>query len=160
LENGDYRLVGRTDGLLRIGGKLWLREVKSYGSKGRLNYAHVDPQLVVYTALAEAVYGEPIFGVLYDGIYTYQWKRDVHPAADSFERRYFDISPTMRENGAQYLAAALRRRQHLIAWPGDALPSIGQMCNSCGFKAKCWSQLGDDELEIGDVEVLDDGEPV
>lgn len=73
-------LVGRTDGVLRIEGDpeipdgLWLMERKSYGAKGRLNYVHVDPQLVIYKRLVEAEYGEPITGVLYDGFYTYHWK--------------------------------------------------------------------------------------
>lgn len=69
----EFTLVGRTDGLVRINGLLWLRELKSYGSKNRLDTIHVEPQPSVYYKLVEANYGEPPFGILYDGVYTYQW---------------------------------------------------------------------------------------
>lgn len=70
---GKWTLVGRTDGAVRIDGQLWLLERKSYGSKGRLDYVGVDPQLACYCLLYEAKHGERPFGIIYDGIYTYQW---------------------------------------------------------------------------------------
>lgn len=194
-----YEIVGRTDGLIRIDGKLWLREVKSYGSKGRLKYVHVDPQLVIYTMLAEYTYGEPVFGVLYDGIYTYRWvpskptqaalieeaerdgqqwptkkaasqwaklTQERHPGverspAESFERRYIDISAAQRTVGVRYLMAALRRRDVLQAEPEEALPNIGQSCNSCGFRPRCWAERGDDETDQFEIELDDpEAEPV
>jgi hypothetical protein len=198
-------LVGRTDGVLEIEGDdeipdgLWLLERKSYGGKGRLDYVHVDPQLVIYSMLVEAEYGRKLTGVVFDGIYTYHWKpakptqgavmeeRDavnpawrVHltpteqrewaraevaahpgvdrPAAESFERRYVDISDEMREVGKNYLYAAIRRRQVLKNDPAQALPNIGQLCRSCGFRPQCWSNLRggeppeyDNEIEVFDA---------
>lgn len=70
---GKWTLVGRTDGAVMIDGKLWLLERKSYGSKGRLDYVGVDPQLACYCLLYEAKHGVRPFGIIYDGIYTYQW---------------------------------------------------------------------------------------
>lgn len=67
-------LVGRTDGIFRDGeGKLWLRELKSYGTKGIMSMTDILPQLTVYYILVEANYG-PLHGILMDGIYTYHWK--------------------------------------------------------------------------------------
>lgn len=192
-------LVGRTDGVLEIEGDdeipdgLWLLERKSYGSKGRLDYVHVDPQLVIYSMLVEAEYGRKLTGVVFDGIYTYRWQpvkptqaaameeRDAidpawrvrlskteqrdwarshientvwpdRPAAESFERRYVDISDEMREVGKNYLYAAIRRRQVLKNDPLQALPNIGQMCRSCGFRPQCWANLRGVEPE-GDIEI-------
>jgi len=70
---GKWTLVGRTDGAVMIDGQLWLLERKSYGSKGRLDYVGVDPQLAAYCLLYEAKHGVRPFGIIYDGIYTYQW---------------------------------------------------------------------------------------
>lgn len=202
-------LVGRTDGVLRIEGDreipdgLWLLERKSYGSKGRLDYVHVDPQLVVYKRLVEAEYGEPLMGVLYDGFYTYHWKPEKptqgaliaaeiernpgftaeyvtkreqtewareavanhpgveRPAAESFERRYVDISPEMVEVGERFLYAAIRRRQVLRLDPKQAMPNVGQLCNSCGFKSQCWADLRGEEPQDIEIEIDDpEAEPV
>jgi len=68
-----WTLVGRTDGAVEIDGNVWLLERKSYGSKGRLDYVGVDPQLGCYSLLYEKKYGVRPFGIIYDGIYTYQW---------------------------------------------------------------------------------------
>ena len=68
-------LVGRTDGFVEIDGQLYLIEVKTYGSKpGPLAYCQVSPQLGCYSLLAEEKFGKLPFGILYQGIYTYQWK--------------------------------------------------------------------------------------
>jgi hypothetical protein len=154
-------VVGRTDGLIRVDGKLWLREVKSYKNRGRLNYIRVDPQLTLYAMLCEATCGEEIHGVLYDGVYTYEWVKP-RAAADSFDRRWVDISNTMIVNATHYLAAAVERRDHLLrrALASDSvrysIPNIGAMCNACGHKARCWAELGDDQYEVGDIEVEDE----
>lgn len=68
-------IVVRTDGLIRerSTGHLWLREVKSYGRNTRLELVSVSPQETIYAAGIEAKYGERPFGILFDGIYTYQW---------------------------------------------------------------------------------------
>jgi hypothetical protein len=68
-----YRIVGRTDGLIEIEGMLWLRELKSYGSRGRLKTVHVEPQPTIYKRLVEDNYERELFGVMFDGVYTYEW---------------------------------------------------------------------------------------
>lgn len=192
----SYDIVSRTDGLVRIDGKLWLREVKSYGSKQRLRYVHVDPQLVIYTMVAESVYGEQIHGVIYDGIYTYRWvpvkptqqslieqaeadgqvwptkaaakawakaTQEKHPGVErapeeSFDRLFLDIGPELRQAGAQYLIAAINRRETLTEHPHLAIPNIGNTCNGCGFRAQCWARLGDDEAEEFEVDLEGENE--
>lgn len=67
-------LAGTADAIVEIDGNLWLIEHKSYGSKGRLNWVQVDPQLGVYDLLVQANYCKPAFGILFNGIYTYRWK--------------------------------------------------------------------------------------
>lgn len=149
-------LVGRTDGVLYVENDLympdgwWLLERKSYASKGRLDYVHVDPQLVVYKLLVEANYpGVELRGVIYDGIYTYRWKRDQHAPQDSFERKYVDISPEQIEVGKTWLYAAINRRRQLKLDPLQALPNVGMFCKMCGFKDECWARLrGAEEYEI------------
>lgn len=74
---GGVQLVGRHDGLIRVNGDLWLNEVKSYRSKGRLDSVQVEPQPSTYVKLVEANYGETITGIMYDGIYTYHWKPEL-----------------------------------------------------------------------------------
>ena len=79
-------LVGRTDGFVRIEGKLWLIELKTYGARpGPLAYAQVSPQLGCYSLLAEAKYGERPWGIIYQGVYTYRWKPIVPTQASLIE---------------------------------------------------------------------------
>jgi hypothetical protein len=79
-------LVGRTDGFVEIDGELWLIELKTYGARpGPLAYAQVSPQLGCYSLLAEAKYGKRPYGVIYQGVYTYQWKPGVPTQATLIE---------------------------------------------------------------------------
>jgi PD-(D/E)XK nuclease superfamily len=208
---GTFRIVGRTDGLIRVfpnkakrgKGKLWLREVKSAANiKQRLLTVDVEPQPTIYYALVEANYGERPQGILFDGINTYQWKPErptqsalieeasktalfLHeyptgklqrewakaqveqhpgverPAADSFQRAWPDRTPEQIDIGMQYLRSAIEHREQLRHGGLDVtLPNVGQSCNSCGFKPRCWARLlGEDE----DIEVEyddDEAEPV
>lgn len=152
LPNG-LTLVGRTDGIFRDHeGRLWFRELKSYGSKNRLDTINVEPQPTIYYELVRANYGEELFGILYDGIYTYQWKRDVHPPADSFRREWIDRSQKQLDIGYRYLDAAIDRR-HAIKSIDDTIPNVGTACSYCGFKDRCWARLaGNDE----DLEFIDE----
>jgi hypothetical protein len=193
-------LVGRTDGFVEIDGRLWLIEVKSYGSRpGPLAYAHVSPQLGCYSLLAEAHYGQRPWGILYQGMYTYQWKptkptqKSVierwqetqvaqgytaqemklaaklyvenpdnwteRPAAESFDQEEVELGDEHLATAALYLRGGLMRRTHLLAHPDEVLPSVGRHCLGCGFKARCWSELGG--IEPFEIEVDDDdAEPV
>jgi hypothetical protein len=193
-------LVGRTDGFVEIDGRLWLIEVKSYGSRpGPLAYAHVSPQLGCYSLLAEAHYGQRPWGILYQGMYTYQWK-PTKPTQKSVLERWADTAAFIRATrpGDEACRQALRRRLPQLdrapgcrvvrpgggragrraprhrcavpAWrahaahaparhPDEVLPSVGRHCLGCGFKARCWNELGG--IEPFEIEVDDDdAEPV
>jgi hypothetical protein len=117
-------------------------EHKSYGSKGRLDYVPVDPQIGVYDLLVEANYGEPAFGIIYDGIYTFMWKETrrtlaaireergcsqaeaklvqaaepgvQRPPSESFERLELDLSDDHRRTTKMYLRATIERREALL----------------------------------------------
>lgn len=208
-------LVGRTDGFVEIDGQLWLIEVKSYGSKpGPLAYCQVSPQLGCYSLLAEAKYGKLPFGILYQGIYTYQWKPKVpsqkalieeavandaefvlhgthlriaalnkgqqtdwarnellthpgmqRPAAESFQQEFPELGEEHLATAQAYLRSAVDRRSTIVrrveleGIDAAALPSIGQHCRNCGFRPRCWSELGGIEEFEPEIEVEDD-EPV
>lgn len=196
-------LVGRTDGFVEIDGNLWLIEVKSYGSKpGPLAYAQMSPQLGCYSLLAEEKYGQRPFGILYQGIYTYQWKPQVPTqqslidwrAADdppfaaltktaqrdwareciadgryadnypqrapeeSFEQLEVELGDEHLNVAGGYLGAAIRRRTRIKQAKQplyEALPSVGQHCRNCGFRPRCWFELGgieEFEIEVDDEE--------
>lgn len=146
-------VTGRTDGLIEIDGELWLREVKSYGDVHRLDRIHVEPQPTIYYSLVEEKYGKRPFGILYDGIYTYRWKRDEHHADDSFERRFIDRNAEALRVGTAYLDAAVGRRIDLIGGGIDAaMPNVSRDCSWCGFKAECWERLSGGEAGSGDLE--------
>lgn len=180
-------LVGRTDGFVEIDGQLWLIEVKTYGSKpGPLAYCHVSPQLGCYSLLAEAKYGQRPYGILYQGIYTYQWKpkkptlaelreqtgcsldearvrQHTHPGVqrppeESFQQEWPELGEDHLRTAERFLFEAVNRRRQLSTL-GAALPSIGQQCRNCGFRPRCWNDLGgveEYEIEVED----DDAEPV
>jgi hypothetical protein len=180
-------LVGRTDGFVQIDGQLWLIEVKTYGSKpGPLAYCQVSPQLGCYSLLAEAKYGQRPYGILYQGIYTYQWKpkkptqqqmidergcsRDEarylvakhpgfeRPPEESFQQEWPELGEDHLRTAERFLFEAVNRRRQLSTL-GAALPSIGQQCRNCGFRPRCWNDLGgveEYEIEVED----DDAEPV
>jgi len=201
-------LVGRTDGFVEIDGHLWLIEVKSYGSRpGPLAYAQVSPQLGCYSLLAEAWHGQIPYGILYQGIYTYQWKPTVPTQADligraiahqwrtpdglsqienlskadqkawaksqqsnpwwwterdpseSFDQLEVELGVDHLVTAQRYLRAAVERRTLLAHSPDSVLPSVGAHCRNCGFKDRCWNDLGG--VEPFEIEVEDnDAEPV
>jgi hypothetical protein len=209
---GDFGLVGRTDGFVEIDGQLWLIEVKSFGSRpGPLAYAHVSPQLGCYGLLAEARHGHTPFGVLYQGIYTYQWKPEVPTQAalieaakvgglkaevhgiptpvssltkadqrtwakarqgdpslwterapeESFEQLEVELGEEHYATAYEYLASAVRRRAILRRREkfDQPIPSVGAHCLYCGFKDRCWNDLGG--VEPYEIEVEDESaEPV
>ncbi len=143
-------LVGRTDGLVEIDGEPWLIELKTYGSRpGPLAYASVSPQLGCYCLLAEAKYGRRPAGVLYQGIYTYQWKRatPVRLPEESFDQLQVELGSDHLLTAQLYLASAVDRRRRLRDAPYDALPNVGNGCGWCGFKARCWSELAGVEAD-------------
>lgn len=132
-------LVGRTDGLVEIDGKLWLIEVKSYGSRpGPLAYAQVSPQLGCYSLLAEAKYGERPFGVLYQGVYTYQWKPKVPSQKDLNTKAMED---RIRIDGVPFGQLPKKKRD---AW------TKAQQAVHPGLEREPEESFDDLEVEIGD----------
>jgi CRISPR/Cas system-associated exonuclease Cas4 (RecB family) len=79
-------LRGRLDRVGRdAAGDLWVIEDKTYGNRQRLDWLDVDPQPVLYKILAEHTLGEPVRGVLWNGIYTYRWKPEIPTQAALIE---------------------------------------------------------------------------
>jgi hypothetical protein len=156
----DFTLVGRCDGLVIIDGQLWLIELKTYAGKpGPLAYAQVSPQLGCYSLLVEEDQGQRPFGVLYQGIYTYQWKRakPVRLPEESFDRIEVVLGDDHLRTAEAYLGSAVARRNDLLGGT-HPLPNVGTGCGWCGFKARCWNDLGG--VEEQELIVEDSEEPV
>lgn len=131
-------VVGRTDGLFEDHlGRLWLREVKSYGSKGRLDTIGVEPQPTIYYKLVEAKYGRKPFGIMYDGIYTYQWKPERRTLAEIEE----EIKPRHEGTKADLRAAAKVIQANE---PGKERPAHES------FQRE-WIDRNQDQLDINDA---------
>jgi hypothetical protein len=154
-------LVGTVDAIIEIDGQLWVMEHKSYGSKGRLDYVPVDPQIGVYDLLVEANYGQPAFGILYDGIYTFMWKETrrtlaaireergcsqaeaklvqaaepgvQRPPSESFERLELNLSDDHRRTTANYLGAAVEQRTMLLAHDDVLAATIPNVGRNCSW---------------------------
>jgi hypothetical protein len=154
-------LTGTLDGIIEIDGQLWLNEVKSYGSKGRLDYVPVDPQIGVYDLLVESNYDKPAFGIIYDGIYTFMWKETrrtlaaireergcsqaeaklvqaaepgvQRPPSESFERLELDLSDDHRRTTANYLGAAVEQRTMLLAHDDVLAATIPNVGRDCSW---------------------------
>lgn len=75
------------------------------------------------------------------------------PASESFDRREPTITEQKIERAKQYLASAVSRRAALVADPELALPNVGNGCRYCGFKEKCWDDLGSDAAERDEPEI-------
>lgn len=83
------------------------------------------------------------------------------PPELSFEREWLDRTPMALEAQGYAVNAAVRRMEHLreVSQAGlsiieRTMPNIGQTCNGCGHKNRCWAQLlGEPEFaEYGDDE--------
>jgi len=57
-------------------GRLWVVERKTYGRNTKSENVWVDPQLTLNLWVAKAATGIEFAGIVWDGIYTYQWKPD------------------------------------------------------------------------------------
>lgn len=122
-------LVGRTDGFVEIDGKLWLIEVKSYRSRpGPLAYAMVSPQLGCYSLLAEETFGVRPYGILYQGILTYQWARKPMTQKDIIA--HLEADPLVRFHSQADLKSAakeLQRREDYLQPERDPADSFEQL---------------------------------
>jgi PD-(D/E)XK nuclease superfamily len=81
---------------------------------------------------------------------------------ESFDDLEVELGDEHLNVAGAYLGAAIRRRKVISKAPSplyEALPSIGQHCRNCGFKPRCWFELGG--VEEFEIEVDDDElEPV
>jgi hypothetical protein len=139
-EYHGVKIVGRTDGLFEDGeGRLWLREVKSYGRKGRLNTIGVEPQLTIYYMLVEQKYGRAPDGIMFDGVYTYRWKPTMPTQAALIEERE-QRDPTFatwRKSDQRDWA-----REQVAAHPGIERPAEESF-------TRAWPDRDEDQLRTG-----------
>lgn len=87
----------------------------------------------------------------------YNWTE--REAAESFDQVEVELGDDHLRTAAAYLAASVKRRNLLVASPSEALPNVGRDCSWCGFKARCWNDLGgveefEIELDDSDGELL------
>lgn len=195
LPGTKVKVMGHVDEMWEVDGKLWLVERKSYGSRDRLDLLPVDPQISAYCWLAREN-GLDVYGVVFDGIYTYHWKpekptqkqmiedadgepwltderyqdmpagkakqawaRDAveaHPGVDrplseSFDLVYLDRTPEQMDEGANWLKAAVSRRNALRRG-ATPMRNVGPLCKGCRAKDRCFAGLafprGDIELDL------------
>lgn len=127
------------DAIWQLGDDLWVVERKTYGRQDRINLVHVDPQLTGNLWLARAN-GVAARGVIWDGIYTYRWKRDARPPRESFQMLFLDRHDDHVAAAQRELRAAISRR---AAIKRGAVPmrNIGPLCNRCGYREKCFEGL-------------------
>jgi hypothetical protein len=79
--------------------------------------------------------------------------------SESFDQLEVELGVDHLVTSQRYLRAAVDRRRRLTAVPTLALPSVGAHCRNCGFKPRCWNDLGG--VEPFEIEVEDDdAEPV
>lgn len=102
----DVTVFGRADGLVRVDGKLWLRELKSYGRNSRLDIVQVSPQETTYLKGVEETFGERPYGILFDGIYTYRWKPK--------QRTLAEIEAELVAEGGMWSKTGLRAAAKMI----------------------------------------------
>lgn len=127
------------DGVIEHGGRRWAVEHKTYGRNQRLDLLMVDPQLTLNLAVAREHY-ENVAGILFDGIYTYRWKRDAHPPSDSFHLDWLDRTPEHTAAAWAEVRSGISRRVALKRTK-HPMRNIGQMCSSCAQRGTCFERL-------------------
>lgn len=129
-------LRGFLDGIYEIGGMRWAVERKTYSSRNRLDTLSVDPQITLYTALAQHN-GYNVDGVLWDGIYTYQWKGE-RPVSESFDLIYLDRTQEQIDLALnEWLVPIAQRRAELASGQADPVRDFGWHCKTCPARAAC-----------------------
>lgn len=142
-------LVGAIDQIQEIDGKVWIREGKTMGDWSKMDQHERSHQTTFYLWAAQQLGYEP-WGILLDGIRTYRWKRDYHPPADSFERRWLDRGPVHIENCIREAGIGLSLARELIAGRLSPLRNIGDQCGWCSYKNECNADLGHNDLVVPD----------
>lgn len=127
------------DGVIEHGKRRWAVEHKTYGRNQRLALLMVDPQLTLNLAVAREHY-ENVAGILFDGIYTYRWKRDSHPPSDSFHTDWLDRTDEHTAAAWAEVRSGISRRTALKRTK-QPMRNIGMMCGSCGQRGTCFERL-------------------
>lgn len=142
-------VVGRLDGIFEIGGMKWAVERKTYSSRDRLSLLTVDPQITLYTALAQAN-GYSVDGVLWDGIYTYQWK-SPRPPAESFDLVYLDRTQEQITLAVEHwLRPIAERRKQLVLGYEEPIRNFGWQCKTCPARQACHDSVSFDDSQVLD----------
>lgn len=148
------RLRGRVDGLVMDPDPehrgLWIIETKSFGDFKRVDWLPDDPQPYTYMWAVGQQGFTNVAGVLWDGIYTYQWsdkkgKRVMspaeydqeHPVSDSFRRVWLPYDQAKIDRTMGDYARQAARAQMVLADPDLAVPSRGAGCTYCGVYNEC-----------------------
>lgn len=142
-------LCGAIDQLQEIDGKVWVREGKTFSDFSKMDQHERSHQTTFYMWAAQQLGYEP-WGILLDGIRTYQWKRDVHPPADSFERRWLDRGPTHMANAIREADIGLMLARELITGRLKPLRNIADHCGWCDYRNECNADLGHSDLVVPD----------
>jgi hypothetical protein len=140
-------LCGAIDQLQEIDGKVWVREGKTMSDWSKMDQHERSLQTTFYLWAAQQLGYEP-WGILLDGIRTYRWKRDEHPPADSFERRWLDRGPIHLANAVAEADKGLMLARELITGRLQPLRSIDQHCQWCPYKNECNADLGFNDLIV------------
>ena len=140
-------LVGRIDQLWEVDGKVWVRENKTMGDWSKIDQHMRSHQTTLYYWAAQQLGYEP-WGILLDCQRTYRWKRDEHPPADSFERRWFDRHDEQLANAIIECGKGLTLAKMLINGTLLPLRNIEQHCSYCAYSNECNAELGFSDLIV------------
>jgi hypothetical protein len=140
-------LVGRIDQLQEIGGRAFVRENKTGNDFSKIDQHERSHQTTLYYWAAQQLGYKP-WGILLDFQRTYRWKRDEHPPADSFERRWFDRNDEHLDNAILEAGKGLTLAKLLINGHLEPLRNIEQHCSYCPYSNECNADLGFDDLVV------------
>lgn len=149
LPNRYGYLVGQIDNLWEIDGHLWLVERKTGSDFNKLDLHERSHQTTFYYWAAQQLGYEP-WGIMLDFIRTYRWKRDEHPPADSFERRWLDRNTEHLNNAILEAGKGLTLAKALINGTMLPLRNFDQHCQWCDVSNQCVAELGFSDLVVPD----------
>jgi PD-(D/E)XK nuclease superfamily protein len=140
-------LVGKIDQLWEIDGRVWVRECKTMSDWSKMDQHERSHQTTFYMWAARQMGYEP-WGILLDGIRTFQWKRDVHPPADSFERRWLDRGEVHMDNCIREADKGLKLAREIISGRLEPFRNINDHCQWCSYRNECNADLGHSDLVV------------
>lgn len=148
----DYEhvvLQGTLDGLLRdtISGQLFILEHKTYGIRPRVDTLENNDQFLAYMWMAQQVFGEPIGGMVYDGM----WKREVTKKR-TLDDIYFRTVLTRPQHELDMFATRLVGEVQdmlgsLTSQPNIYLNRRWEGCHDCPFDKLCQAESRGEDAE-------------